>query len=49
MLFEVSLPPVHIQVEGTDKQSDAHPRPSRLLPSSHNSGGFLFEFPQMSH
>jgi len=42
-------PPVQDHVERIDKQSEAHPYPSVLFPSSHTSGEFQAVFPQISH
>ena len=42
-------PPEQVQVDRTDMQSEAHPKPSNRLPSSHISGVFLIELPQISH
>ena len=45
---EELLPPEQIQVERTDKQSEAHPSLSFQTPSSQISGGDLLLFPQTS-
>ena len=47
--FEVFEPPEQFHSGRTERQSDEHPIPSVMLPSSQVSGGDLLEFPQMSH
>lgn len=46
--IEEELPPEQVQVDKTDIQSEAQPIPSNLFPSSHISGVFQIELPQIS-